>query len=139
MAHLRGKGNAYLKIGANKLTGTKGDLNLPSFSRDTIETTDDDDIGHKSFLPGDSEQEVSGSYNYEDEASSPLAQEAIADNANDNTGALLTIEWAKETGVGKKKWAASAFVTSWNPVNGDPTSESFTLKIAGAVTESVQS
>jgi len=138
MAHLRGKGNAYLKIGANKLTGTKGDLNLPSFSRDTIETTDDDDQGYKTFIPGDSEQEVSGSYNYEDEASSPLAQEAIADNANNNTGATLTIEWAKETATGKKKWSASAFVTSWNPVNGDPMTETFTLKITGAVTESVQ-
>jgi len=135
----RGKGNFYFKVGEVSasaiLTLTKGDVSI-STSRDEIETTTDSEDGYKCFISGDSDVTISGSFNYADEASSAVAQEAILDSSLD--GDSLFLEWAYETGATKKKWSAKGFVTSFSHANGDPQVQSFTIRVEGLVTEGVQ-
>ncbi len=108
MAGYRGKELSYLKIGADNLENTKGDLSI-SISVDEIDVKDDSSDGYNEAIAGDQTITISGSFNYQLEADGSAAQQAIIEAGTSN-GTLATVEYAFEDVAGSKKWTADGFV-----------------------------
>ena len=133
----RGQNLAYLKIGSDLLTNTKGDVAI-SISAGEIETTDDSSGGFKEFIEGDREVTIAGSFNYQQSVStSAPAQATLIDNAT--AGGDIEIEWAYETGAGKDNYSGTAILTAFGSTNADPQVQTFTLRLKGVWTEGTQS
>ena len=135
-AGTRGQDIAYLKVGANKLTNDKRDLTV-TWTNAEIDTADASSAGYAEAIMGDQNVTISGSFNYQLEASAAAAQLAIIDAGADQSD--LTLEWAIEELAGARKWTGTGFVTSCAPVNGDPSTISFTIRIKSKPTQGTQS
>jgi hypothetical protein len=135
MATGRGKNLAYLKVGSNTMTFTKGDLTI-SNQRNEIDVKDDSS-DYNQTIPGDNKITISGSVNYQ--VGFATADPATADllDSLDN-GTLKQFEWAFETATGQNKYTAQGYCTSFEVAKADPQTVSFSITIAEKPTITAQ-
>ena len=133
-AGFRGQDISYLKISGVALANTKGDISIAN-TRDEIDVADDSSAGYNETIVGNGKSVISGSFNYVLEGTNQ-AQEDIMDAALD--GGDLSLEWAYETGAGKKSYTGTGFVTDASSTNGDPQTVSFSITIKSKPTAGTQ-
>ena len=142
MAGYRGQDLTYLKIGLSAdptdvLKETKGDLSI-TVDNAEIDTSSDSSGGDHEFILGNGTKTITGSFNYAKQAdANGTAQHVIIDAAYSK--ALVYVEYALETtATTGKNYKGSGYVLSCGSTNGDPQTQSFTIKLSGAVTQGTQ-
>ena len=135
MAGFRGQDIAYLKIGGTALANTKGDLSIAN-TNDEIDVADDSSGGYNETIAGNGKSVISGSFNYVLEGTNQPHEDIIDASLS---GGDLTLEWAYETGTGKKSYTGTGYVTDASSTNGDPQTVSFSITVKSKPTAGTQS
>lgn len=122
-----GRKLAFLKIGANELTHTKGDLTINN-TRGEIDIKDDSD-DYEASIPGDNKVTITGSCNYQTTLpTSDPAMQSIMNSLDD--GEIFQVTYGYEKATGEKQYTAEgAYCTSYNIAKGDPQTVSFNITV----------
>ena len=142
MAGQRGKENYILNVDTGTGTPTwtpleqiQVGLNFNNTSDLVDVTTLSNTSNYKEYLAGDSDFEISGSFNI---IPSAPAQAKILSAIAPAGNRKIKIQWAETKKAGDPLYSADVFVGSGNTTVDDPMTKSFSFKLAGTITTTTQ-